>query len=193
VNLGSKFNFQFSLKTALKGGDSIKFNFPVGFYFVKPACFHRNSGGYATAEVLHNNRMVICQAFPHDMVADEWHVVTIIGVVNPEYSGFFTGFFLETLEKVSANVYEKIVVPAPVRINPGSITVDIKSASLLMTTNTTHIFDLLFEDDIKADGQIWIKLPPGFRYMAANCTLLRPLEPQINSKRFLRMRIFKVY
>jgi len=180
------------LKTPLKGGDSIKFNFPVGFYFVKPACFHRNSGGYATAEVLHNNRMVICQGFPHDITAEEWQVVTIIGVVNPEYSGFFTGFYLETLEKVSANVYEKIIVPGPVRINPGSITVDIKSASLLMTTNTTHIFDLLFEDDIKADGQIWIKLPPGFRYLAANCSLLRPLEPQPNSKSIIYYKCLNV-
>lgn len=166
-------------------GDSIKFNFPEGFYFVQPACFHRNSGSYAQAEILHNNRMVICQGFQHAMDIDTWQVVSIIGVVNPEYSGFFRGFFLETFEGVSANVYEKVIVPNPVRIDPGSITVNVKSASLLLTTNTTHQFDLLFENEISLNGEIWIKLPPGFRYLAENCTLLRPLEAQPNSKYYL--------
>ena len=181
MNLGSKFDFTFSLTVPLQQGDSIKFNFPSGFHFVKPACFHRNTGSYAIPEVLHNSRMVICNTWPQEMAINTWHTVSIIGVVNPEYSGFFKGFFLETLQGVSSYVYERIGVPAPVHISPGSINVAVRSASLLMTQNTTHVFDLLFEDDVKSDAQIWIKLPPGFRYLTPNCSLLRPIEPQPNS------------
>lgn len=193
VNLGSKFDFTFSLTVALEKGDSIKFNFPSGFSFVKPACFHRNSGSYAIAEVLHNNRMVICHQWPEAMAINTWQVVSIIGVVNPEYSGFFKGFYLETLQGFSSYVYEQVNVPGPVHIYPGSINVAVRSKSLLMTTNTTHVFDLLFEDDVKSDAQIWIKLPPGFRYQATNCTLLRTIEPQTNGENNIKVKLINPF
>ena len=177
VNLGSKFDFVFSLQQPLDAGDSIKFNFPVGFYFLNPACFHRNSGTYTSVEVLHNQRMVICQSFSHPMAANVSQTVSIVGVVNPEYSGYFQKFFLETMKDVTAHVYEKITVPNPIHILPGSIIVDVKSASNLMALNTTHQVDMIFEDDVKSDEEVWIILPSGFRYKDANCTLLRSLEP----------------
>ena len=137
--------------------------------------------------------MVICNVWPQEMVTNIWHVVSIIGVVNPEYSGFFKGFYLETLQGVSSYVYERVAVPAPVHISPGSIHVAVRSASVLMTTNTTHVFDLLFEDDVPADAQIWIKLPPGFRYRTPNCSLLRPLEPQANSIENLNFKSINLF
>ena len=126
--------------------------------------------------------MVICHQWPEAMEANTWQVVSIIGVVNPEFSGFFKGFYLETLQGFSSYVYEQVKVKNPIHISPGSINVAVRSASLLMTTNTTHVFDLLFEDDVKSDAQIWIKLPPGFRYLTPNCSLLRAIEPQLNGE-----------
>ena len=180
--MGSSYDFTFALKTPLAKGDSIKFNFPEGYYFVKPACFHRNSGTYSQVEVLHNNRSVICQVFLDSMATGIFQVVSIIGVVNPEYAGVFRNFYLETLESTSANVYERISVPNFIQINPGLVTLSIKSASNLLALNTTHQFELMFENDIPATGEVWIKIPPGFRYLKANCTLLRPIEAQPNSK-----------
>jgi len=175
VNLGSKFDFKFSLKKALNIGDSIKFNLPAGFYFVQPACFHRNSGTYAIAEALYNNRMVICKNFQTSMATDIWHEVTIIGVVNPQISGFYRYFTLETMEGVTTNVKEFITAPTPIEISPGSITVGRVSGSILLMQNTTHQFDIIPENEIPDTAQLWIKLPAGFRYLAPNCTLLRPL------------------
>lgn len=166
----------------IKQGDSIKFNFPEGFFFVKPACFHKNSGSYAQPETLHNNRMVICQAFLHDIPANTPQVVTVLGVVNPDHAGFFQGFSLETMEGTSPNIIEKVIVPKPVRIDPGAITIRVTPESLLRAANTTYELDLVFENEIPAAREIWIKIPPGFRYLADNCTLLRALQPEKNGK-----------
>lgn len=119
------------------------------------------------------------------MATGVFQVVSIIGVVNPEYAGVFKNFYLETLEGTSANVYERISIPNYIQISPGKVTLDIKSDSLLLSVNTTHQFEFMFENDIPADGQVWIKIPPGFRYLKANCTLLRPIEAQPDSKHSL--------
>ena len=190
VNLGSKFDFVFSLQKPLDAGDSIKFNFPVGFYFLNPACFHRNSGTYTSVEVLHNRRMVICQSFSHPMAANVSQTVSIVGVVNPEYSGYFLKFSLETMRDVTAYVYEKITVPKPIHILPGSITANVKSTSDLMALNTTHQFDILFEDDVRSNEEVWIILPSGFRYKDANCSLLRSLEPATPTGKILFISIY---
>lgn len=182
MNLGSKFDFTFTLKKGLQKGDSIKFNFPEGFYFVKPACFHRDSGSYAQPETLFNNRMVICQAFEHEILAHVPQTVSIVGVVNPDHAGFYQGFFLETMEGISPNILEKVIVLPPVRINPGSVTIHISSDSLLRSANTTHQLDLIFENSIPVGNKLWIKIPPGFRYLAYNCTFLRPLQAEPNSR-----------
>lgn len=116
------------------------------------------------------------------MATGVFQVVSIIGVVNPEYAGVFKNFYLETIEGTSANVYERISVLNYIQINPGNVTLSIVSASNLLSLNTTHQFEFMFENDVPADGEVWIKIPPGFRYLAANCTLLRPIEAQPNGK-----------
>lgn len=184
VNLGSRFDFTFTLQKGINVGDSIKVNFPEGFYFIKPTCFHKNSGSYAQAETLYNNRMLICQSFEHEMAPNTPHALSIIGVVNPNHAGIFQGFSIETMEGLSPNITEKVSILGSVKINPGSATLNIQSQSLYLTVNTTHIFDLIFDDDVPATGEVWFKIPPGFRYLAANCTLLRPIEPQPESKPF---------
>lgn len=126
--------------------------------------------------------MVICQAFLHDIPANTPQVVTIIGVVNPDHAGFFQGFSLETMEGISPNIYEKVIVPKPIKIDPGSVIIQHTPESLLRAANTTHQFDLVFENEIPAGREIWIKIPPGFRYLAQNCTLLRPLQAQPEGK-----------
>lgn len=159
----------------------MKVNFPVGFYFVKPACFHRNSGSYTSAEVLYNNRMLICQSFLFDIPANQSQIVSIIGVVNPDHVGFFLGSFLETMEGLTPNILEKVLVNNPIQIVPGGITVEVISKDLLLAMNTTHQFNILFDDDVSASAEVWIKIPSGFRYLAPNCTLLRPLQPAPDS------------
>ena len=172
----------FTLQKGIKASDSIKFNFPEGFYFLKPVCFHKNSGSYTSTEVLYNNRMLICQAFEHEMEAFVPQTVSIIGIVNPSHSGFFFGTSLETMEGVSPNIIEKVTVPNPIMVEPGSLTVNVHSASRYLAINTTHQFDLIFENDVPAGSQIWVKIPSGFRYLAPNCSLVRELQPQANSK-----------
>lgn len=116
------------------------------------------------------------------MATGVFQVVSIIGVVNPEYAGVFRKFYIETLEGTSANVYERIDVLNYIQISPGKVTLSIKSASTLLSLNTTHQFEMMFQNDIPSTGEVWIKIPPGFRYLKANCTLLRPIEAQPNSK-----------
>jgi len=181
VGLGAKLDVTFTLQKGIKPNDSIKFNFPEGFYFLKPVCFHKNSGSYTTTEVLYNNHMLICQAFQHEMSANVTQTVSIIAIVNPSHSGFFFGSSLETMEGVSPNIMEKITVPSPIMVEPGSLTVNVHSASKYLAINTTHQFDLLFENDVPAGSQIWIKIPSGFRYLAPNCTLVRELQSQRDS------------
>lgn len=181
VNLGSRFDFTFILQNGLKKGDSIKVNFPEGFYFVKPSCFHRNSGSYTQTETLYNNRMLICQAFEYEMLAGVPQILSIIGVVNPDHAGIFQGFSIEIMQGLSPNISEKITILGNVKIDPNSATLNIQSQSLYLTVNTTYIFNLIFNDDIPATGEVWFKIPPGFRYLASNCTLLRPIQPQSES------------
>ena len=185
VNLGTRFDFTFTLTQGLQAGDSIKFNFPEGYYFVKPTCFHKNSGSYATAEVLYNNRMVICQAFQYEMKASTTQTVSVIGIVNPGHTGAFNGFSIETMQGISPNILEKLSVQSTVLVQPGSVTVNIVSESLYLVVNTTHQLNLLFENDVPAGSQIWIKIPPGFRYLAPNCTLIKTLDALSGSNLFL--------
>jgi len=177
VNLGSKFEWTFTLKKSLAKGDSIKFNFPQGFSFVAPACFHKESGSYAVTETLFNSRMVICQNFAFPLEANVTQTVTIIGVVNPDHSGFYRGFFLETMQDTFPNIYEVVNVLPPVKIDTGALTMAITSESLLRYVNTTHIIDIVFDDEVPSNNEVWIKIPSDFRYLAPNCTLLRPLQP----------------
>ena len=148
--------------------------------FTKPVCFHTESGTYTTAETLYNNRMLICQGFHEAMAANVSQSVVVIGVLNPDHSGPFQGFTIESMEGVSPNIYEKILIPGPIRIYPGGTIVTVRSDSLLLAMNTTHSFDIIFENDVPASGQVWLLIPSGFRYLAPNCTLPRPLQPQAN-------------
>jgi len=181
VNLGSKFDFTFTLQKGISKGDSIKFNFPKGFYFVSPSCFHRNSGSYTPTETLFNSRMVICQGFEHDMSANVEQTVTVIGVMNPDHSGFFYGFSLETMADLSPNIIEKVVINPPVKIDAGYASIKVKSESVLRSANTTHQFDIIFNDRVISGNEVWLKIPPDFRYLADNCTFLRPLQAAVNS------------
>jgi len=176
VNLGTRFDFTFTLTKGLSVGDSIKFNMPEGFYTVKPTCFHKNSGSYTTAEVLYNNRMIICQAFQYAMTANVTQTVSVIGIVNPGHTGTFNGFSIETMQGLSPNILESVSVQSTVLVKAGSVTVNIASTSLYLVVNTTHQLNLLFENDVPAGSQIWIKIPPGFRYLAPNCTLIKTLD-----------------
>ncbi len=184
AGLGTRLDVTFTLQKGLKAGDSIKFNFPKGFYFLKPTCFHRNSGSYTTTETLYNNRMLICQAFEYDMASSVPQTVSIIGIVNPSHSGFFLGSSLETMERLSPNILEKITVTSPIYVKPGSLSVNVKSTSLNLIVNTTHQFDILFENEVPMNSQVWIKIPPGFRHLAENCTLINDLPPRPNSNDF---------
>lgn len=163
----------------------MKINFPEGFYFVKPVCFHTNSGTYTQAETLYNNRMLICQSFKKPMAANATQTVVVIDILNPDHAGPFQGFYLETMEGLTPNIIESITIPGPVRIYPGSTIITVRSDSLLLAVNTSHYFDIRFENDVPASGQVWIQMPSGFRYKATNCTLLRPLQPQIGGNNLL--------
>jgi len=102
-------------------------------------------------------------------------MVDIIGVTNPNRAGYFEPFVIETYSGLTPKVIEQITVPGPYEVLPGSISIIRNSAGILRTQNTTHQLDIIFENSIPTGDQIWIKIPAGFRYRAANCTLLRPL------------------
>ncbi len=191
VNLGTRFDFTFTLTKGLNVGDSIKFNMPEGFYTVKPTCFHKNSGSYAEAEVLYNNRMIICQSFQHAMTANVTQTVSVIGIVNPGHTGTFNGFSIETMQGLSPNILESLSVQSTVLVKAGSVTVNIASTSLYLVVNTTHQLNLLFENDVPAGSQIWIKIPPGFRYLAPNCTLIKTIDAVSGSKEYCNFLFIK--
>ena len=144
VSLGSKILFKFYVTEALSAGDSIKFSLPEGFSFVEPTCFHKNSGSYATAEVLFNNRYVICKSFQYALGTSTQHMVDIIGVTNPNRAGYFEPFVIETYSGLTPKVIEQITVPGPYEVLPGSISIIRNSAGILRTQNTTHQLDIIF-------------------------------------------------
>lgn len=182
MSLSSNYDFAFTLNTPLAKGDSIKFNFPEGYSIFKPVCFHRNSGTHLQVEVLHNSRSVICQGLQDPMAVSEIQDVSITGVYNPKYPGNFKDFYLETLDNIDANVSERIEVSNSIQIDTGKTLLYIKSVSQLPKVNTTHQFEFAFENDVLADGEIWITLAPEFRTLKPNCTLLKLIEAQPGSK-----------
>ena len=109
------------------------------------------------------------------MMTDVPQTVSIIGILNPDHAGYFHGFYLETMSGVFPNVLERINVLLPAQINAGTVSINITSESALISANTTHQLDLIFDNPVPIGKVVWIKLPTGFRYLAQNCTILRPL------------------
>lgn len=170
------------LEKSLASGDSIKFNFPEGYTFLEPICIHKSSDTSTLAKLLHNNRSIICQDLQKDLDIKTLHNINILGVINPAYVGSFKGFYIETIEGDSANVYERINIPISIQTNPGKILLNIESTSILTSLNATHQFEMRLENKIPLGGEVWIKIPLDFQYLAVNCRILTESKSKSKSK-----------
>ena len=66
--------------------------------------------------------------------------VTVIGMVNPLYSGTMKGFIVEILEGTSSRVLEKKLVDGNVVITPGILIVNVDRTNDYKLANTTYKF-----------------------------------------------------
>ena len=103
---------------------------------------------------MHNKRIVRCLTIGRELTGSI--SVTVIGMVNPLYSGNCKQFALEILEGTSSRVLEKKWIDGNVVITPGILSVTLERENDYKLANVSYKFQINTANDIGKDSRLYI-------------------------------------
>lgn len=137
---GSSWKFSFRVSTDYPEGCTLRFTFPEGFKTEQTMCSIEQAYGVnPKSRIYHNNRIISCQSVNKRLLSSETQNVTIVNLVNPTFSGYFSSWKIEVLDGDSI-VLESKVFSQAIFIGTGDLVTSFTAGNNYKYAKTQYVF-----------------------------------------------------
>lgn len=93
-------------------------------------------------------------------------------MVNPTYSGEFSGFKIEIMDSDSSVILEEFEISDGVKIEPGNLTARVDQENCFRSSRNKYTFFINLANPVFRSGQLFIQFNGSWSFQRSNCSVI---------------------